>query len=57
MLEAQRRTLGDMVVDTSLTALRKQLSESERQEVTTFALRGERKQVTVMFADISGLPP
>lgn len=53
-LEAQRAFLGDTVVETSLAALRKQLTELERAETLPLALKGERKQVTVMFADISG---
>jgi class 3 adenylate cyclase len=53
-LEARRETLGDSVVETSLAALRHQLTDMSRQEVSNSALRGERKQVTVMFADISG---
>lgn len=54
LLESQRATLGDAAVETSLAALRRQLAELEQQEVKSLALRGERKQVTVMFADISG---
>lgn len=49
-LEAQRVTLGEPLVETCLAALRQQLAELERP----LALKGERKQVTVMFADISG---
>jgi class 3 adenylate cyclase len=53
-LEAQRGLLGNGVVETSLAALRKQLAELDRAETLPLALKGERKQVTVMFADISG---
>ena len=53
-LEAQRAFLDQTVVETSLAALRKQLIELERAETLPLALKGERKQVTVMFADISG---
>jgi class 3 adenylate cyclase len=53
-LEARRHILGDVVVDASLTALRQELAEIEKREAVQSALRGERKQVTVMFADISG---
>ena len=53
-LEARRATLGDTVVETSLTALRHQLKTLDHREIPDSALRGERKQVTVMFADISG---
>ncbi len=50
VLEAQRTSLGEVVVETGLAALREQLAQIERP----LALKGERKQVTVMFADISG---
>jgi class 3 adenylate cyclase len=53
-LEAQRTLLDNAVVETSLAALRKQLAELEQSETLPLALKGERKQVTVMFADISG---
>ena len=53
-LEAQRTLLGEAVVETSLAALRQQLTPSTLPEITTSALSGERKLVTVMFADISG---
>jgi class 3 adenylate cyclase len=53
-LEAQRALLGEAVVETSLAALRQQLTASTLPEITTSALSGERKLVTVMFADISG---
>lgn len=53
-LEAQRTLLDSAVVETSLVALRQQLAELGRAETLPLALKGERKQVTVMFADISG---
>jgi class 3 adenylate cyclase/tetratricopeptide (TPR) repeat protein len=54
-MEAQRATLGDAVVDAALEPMRKQLAELEQaQRASAPALRGERKLVTVMFADISG---
>jgi class 3 adenylate cyclase len=53
-LEAQRVALGSVVTETTLAALRQQLATLNHQEVPTSALRGERRQVTVMFADISG---
>ena len=53
-LENRRDELGNIVVETSLAALRHQLLEPKHQTVSDSALRGERKQVTVMFADISG---
>ena len=54
-LEAQRAILGDAVVETGLGPLRRQLAElreAEQKPVPVF--EGERKLVTVMFADISG---
>ena len=54
-LEAQRDSLGDAVVDAALGPMRLQLAELKRAENKTIpAYEGERKQVTVMFADISG---
>ncbi len=53
-LQVQRPTLGDEIVDTSIAALRQQLTNLSQPEIIRSALRGERKQVTVMFADISG---
>ncbi len=53
-LETQREALGETVVETSLTALRRQLVSLTDQKIASSAMRGERKQVTVMFADISG---
>jgi class 3 adenylate cyclase len=53
-LETQRPVLGDQVVETSLAALRQQLSEINRSEAAASPHQAERKQVTVMFADISG---
>jgi len=53
-LETQRALLGDQVVETSLAALRQQLTEINRPEPAASPHQAERKQVTVMFADISG---
>ena len=54
-LETQRIVLGDAVVDAALGPMRRQLAELKRVEHTPPpAFEGERKQVTVMFADISG---
>jgi class 3 adenylate cyclase/predicted ATPase len=53
-LEAQRMTLGEPVVEISLAALRQRLMELDEREALNSALKGERKHVTVMFADISG---
>ena len=49
-LEAQRAILGDAVVDASIAALQKQLAELEAAKPVT----QQRKQVTVLFADVSG---
>ena len=46
-LEAQRATLGDGVVDASVAALREKLAGLRR-------ISEERKQVTVLFADVTG---
>ncbi|MFN2243475.1 MAG: adenylate/guanylate cyclase domain-containing protein, partial [Anaerolineae bacterium] len=46
-LEAQRATLGDGVVDASIAALHEKLAALERTPE-------QRKQVTILFADISG---
>lgn len=55
-LEAQREVLGDAVVEPALQALRQQLAELRRgvEGPVPPSLEGERKLVTVMFADISG---
>jgi len=54
-LEAQRAILGDAVVDAALGSMRQQLAELELAEREPApALEGERKLVTIMFADISG---
>jgi len=48
-LEAQRALLGDAAVDTALAALRVELAKLQAQSVAE-----QRKQVTVLFADVSG---
>ncbi|MCP4541542.1 MAG: AAA family ATPase [Chloroflexi bacterium] len=53
-LEAQRATLGDAVVDAMIAAARKELTALDETPASTQALEGERKLVTIMFADISG---
>jgi len=62
-LEGQRAILGDAVVDLALSPLRAQLAELRKPTTGLLAplpsssgasFEGERKQVTVMFADISG---
>jgi ABC-type oligopeptide transport system substrate-binding subunit/class 3 adenylate cyclase len=49
-LEAQRRVLGDDVVDAALEPLQKELATLEGRTI----LQGERKPVTIMFADLTG---
>ncbi len=49
-LEAQRSILGDEAVNTSISALREKLNSLEVRKTT----EEQRKQVTVLFADISG---
>jgi predicted ATPase/class 3 adenylate cyclase len=53
-LEQHRSQLGQDVTDVSLAALKSQLSQVDANHISAPNLRGERKQVTVMFADISG---
>jgi len=55
-VEAQRAVLGDEIVETALIPLRQQLAELQGMPVCppAPALAGERKLVTVMFADVSG---
>jgi class 3 adenylate cyclase len=55
-LEAQSSLLGSAVVEPALAALRKQLSDlcSPASPASTQSHEGERRAVTVMFADLSG---
>jgi class 3 adenylate cyclase/tetratricopeptide (TPR) repeat protein len=53
-LESQRAILGEVAVEAALAALRAQLASLKKNSETTIRLAGERKLVTVMFADISG---
>ena len=48
-LEAQRVVLGDAVVDPAIAALREKLTALEAP-----ATLEQRKQVTILFADVSG---
>src|SRR5262245_9050229 len=53
--ESMRSVLGDSVVETTLTVLRDQLNELERQATQQDAAsHARRKLVTVLFADVSG---
>jgi ABC-type oligopeptide transport system substrate-binding subunit/class 3 adenylate cyclase len=51
-LETQRATLGDAVVDASVAALRAKLAALEPCPPPE-----QRKQVTILFADVSGFTP
>jgi len=53
-LQNQRALLGDVAVDAAIGALRMQLASKESLSEQTLKLTGERKLVTIMFADISG---
>lgn len=48
-LEAQRASLGDTVVEVTIATLREKLATLEAQRAAE-----QRKQVTVLFADVSG---
>src|ERR1700681_1502018 len=52
-LEAQRALLGDCVVEPALTALRQQLAELDAAPKEPGADE-ERKNVTILFVDVSG---
>lgn len=52
-LEAQRAVLGDAMLELALAPLRAQLAALETAP-TPAMLRGERKFITVMFADLAG---
>src|ERR1041385_9006154 len=53
--ESMRSVLGDIVVETTLTALRGQLADLEKQAAQQdAATQPRRKLVTVLFADVSG---
>jgi class 3 adenylate cyclase len=53
-METQRAILGDAVVDASIAALREKLAALADTEAPVERLAGERRSVSVMFADISG---
>lgn len=60
-MESQRSVLGNAVVDAALAALKQQLATLQTIEASALApaaaLKGERKPVTILFADISGFTP
>ena len=53
-LEAQRSVLGEAVVGPALAALRRQLERLASMPLDAELPQEERKNVTVMFADVSG---
>jgi class 3 adenylate cyclase len=53
-LESQRTALGDLVVDSAIEALQRQLATLALPTRPAGPLRGERKLVTMMFADVAG---
>ena len=53
-LEAKRAALGDAVVDAAIPPMCEKLLTIERETAATGERVAERKQVTVMFADLSG---
>jgi class 3 adenylate cyclase/tetratricopeptide (TPR) repeat protein len=54
VLEAQRATLGDAVVDPALAGLRQQLTALEAQHSAEAAPPEERRVISVLFSDIVG---
>ena len=53
-LEGQRNVLGDKVVNTALTALRKQLAELQEQAAVQAVPAEDRRMVTILFTDMVG---
>jgi len=53
-LEAQRAVLGDAVVDAALGPMREKLAALDEPEPAVVGDDGERKFVTMIFADLSG---
>lgn len=53
-LEAQRLTLGDAVVDTTVAVLREKLNAVNGSTAVPHAQAAQRKQVTILFANITG---
>ena len=53
-LEAQRSVLGDDAVDLSLKALQQQISDLETSQTAATQSKGERRQTTILFSDLSG---
>jgi class 3 adenylate cyclase len=58
-LEAQRANLGDAVVGAALGPMQEKLAALSAHPLSSTpraGMEGERKLVTIMFADISGSP-
>ena len=53
-LETFKQSLAEGAIETSLSALTHQLTHVEHQAISAGSMAAERRQVTVMFADISG---
>ena len=53
-LEAQRATLGDAVVDAAIDSMRERLSTLALAHPTPPDLHGERRQATILLADVKG---
>ena len=53
-LKAQRSTLGDAAVDLALSALHKQIEDLKKPPTTDPKIKGERRQATILFSDLSG---
>ncbi len=53
-LEAQRPVLGDEAVDAAIHPLQQKLDQLQKAEKRASGIEGERKLVTIMFADVSG---
>jgi class 3 adenylate cyclase/tetratricopeptide (TPR) repeat protein len=54
VLEAQRTTLGESVVEPALAALRQQLAALEAQVPAVSAPAEERRLITILFTDVVG---
>ena len=55
-LEEQRLILGNAVVDTTITALQERLSLLDESSQNHFAAKtAQRKQVTILFANVTGI--
>jgi class 3 adenylate cyclase len=53
-LEAQRAILGDAVVDAAINSMREKLSAVTPVQPTSPDLHGERRQATILLADVKG---